>query len=172
MIYTRFDQFYTDYHIDVNSNQFIWIPSGEDYHGICDRHAIVPKKYAKPFLDICTYVDSNDSLLGLPKYLNCETAYKRFLKHQGLYDNVKRFNRAQFTSSLKTDMTNWRVGKYKVYGYKNLMIKYPDEFIDSISFTLQKNGIKYIFSELFLVINYYYLLIRRQLGVLKKKLAR
>ena len=48
VIYTRFDQFYLGPHIEGNSAKIL-IPS-EDYFGVCDRHAVVPKKiYRKIF---------------------------------------------------------------------------------------------------------------------------
>ena len=169
VIYSRFDQFYTDYHIDIpeNSNN-IWIPSGENYHGIGDRHAIVPGKEARNFLNICEYVDSPESIKDPPEYLNCEKAYKRFLDHTNLIERVKRYERKQFTSSLKTDKTNWRVGIYSLYFYKNLMIKYPDEFIDSIANSIKTSGISYYFREAILILNYFYLITRRRLGKFKK----
>tara|TARA_B100000965_G_C19602128_1_gene763403 strand:+ start:3052 stop:3915 length:864 start_codon:yes stop_codon:yes gene_type:complete len=169
VIYSRFDQFYTDYHIDIpeNSNN-IWIPSGENYHGVGDRHAIVPGKEVRNFLNICEYVDSPESIKDPPEYLNCETAYKRFLHHTNLIERVKRYERKQFTSSLKTDKTNWRVGIYSLYFYKNLMIKYPDEFIDSIANSIKTSGISYYFREAILVLNYFYLITRRKFGKFKK----
>ncbi len=169
IIYSRFDQFYTDYHIDVpkNSNN-IWIPSGENYHGIGDRHAVVPGKEVRNFLNICEYLDSPESIENPPKYLNCETAYKRFLQHANLIDKVKRYKRKQFTSSLKSDKTNWRVGVYSLYFYKDLMIKYPDEFIDSVANSLKTNKISFIFKETTLFLNYLYLITRRKFGKIKK----
>ena len=39
IIYTRFDQYYVDYHPKFIDDK-IYIPDGEDYFGICDRHVI------------------------------------------------------------------------------------------------------------------------------------
>ena len=49
IIYSRFDQFYTDIHPSF-SGEFIWIPKGDDYFGINDRHAIVNSKFIKDYL--------------------------------------------------------------------------------------------------------------------------
>ena len=49
IIYTRFDQLYVDYHPDLISNKIL-IPEGEDYFGICDRHAAFDSKFAENFL--------------------------------------------------------------------------------------------------------------------------
>jgi len=168
IIYSRFDQFYTDYHIDIKDSESIWIPSGENYGGICDRHAIVPLKYIESFLNICEYIDKKQAISNPPKYLNCETAFLRHLNYLNLYKNVSRFNRSQFTASLVSDKTNWRVGKYKVYGYKKLMMKYPDEFIESIRNSIKVKGSKYIFQEFKLYLNYIYLNFRRKFGLIKK----
>ena len=46
IIHTRFDQMYTDIHPSFEGDN-IWIPEGEDYFGVCDRHAIFPSVYAK-----------------------------------------------------------------------------------------------------------------------------
>ena len=77
----------------------------------------------------------------------------------------------QFTTSLKGEHTNWRVAKYNLYFFKNLMIKYPDEFLDSISNLIFERGFRYlIFNEYRLLINYLYLNLRKMLGSYKRKL--
>ena len=48
------------------------------------------------------------------------------------------------------------------------MIKYPDEFIDSIANSTKTSGISYYFREIFLVLNYFYLISRRKFGKFKK----
>ncbi len=166
IIYTRFDQFYTDYHINMEDEDldYIWIPEGENYHGIGDRHAIIPTQYIEEFLSICNYVDSEESIINPPDYLNCETAYLRFLTYNGLIQNVKRYERLQFTSATNGDKTNWRVPEYRVYMTKNLLIKYPDEFINSIKNSLKNKKIYYLFQEPILCITYFYLSIRRIFG--------
>ena len=170
IIYTRFDQFYTDYHINIidEDSDKIWIPEGENYHGIGDRHAIIPIKYIEKFLSICTYVDSKESIIDPPDYLNCETAYLRFLTHNDLIKKVKRYKRIQFTSATNQDKTNWRVPKYKVYMTRNLLIKYPDEFISSIKNSIKNKKISYFFQEPILCMTYFYLSLRRKLGQTKK----
>lgn len=170
MIYSRFDQFYVGKQFEVKTNgKKIFIPAGEDYFGINDRHAIVETSIAKQFLDICTYIDDNVSTLNPPEYLNCETAYYRFLKEVDLLKHVHRYERSQFTTSQSIDKTNWRVAKYKLYLYKDLFIKYPDEFMDTMKNALQKYKHLTAFSELRLVINYMYLKLRRFYGSLRKK---
>lgn len=169
LIYSRFDQFYTSKHIEISDEEKkIYIPQGEDYFGVGDRHAVLTTDLASSFLNICNYVDKNESTENLPNYLNCETAYLRFLKHENLFKYIIRYPRKQFTASKKDDKTNWRIAKYKVYMYEDLYIKYPDEFLVSIRNSLtSKELLKIILLEFRLVINYFYLISRKILGFLK-----
>lgn len=126
IIFTRFDQFYTDFHPDF-SEDFLYIPEGEDYFGICDRHAVFKSDLAEDYFSIVNYINSEKALLEIPKYPNCESVFKQHLNSTNLLSKVKRFDRISFTSALKNEPTNWRIPTYKVFS-KNLMIKYPDEF--------------------------------------------
>lgn len=164
IIYTRFDQFYTDFHPTAIKDSIL-IPSGEDYYGICDRHAMIPKKYIEKFLGICNYIDSRNSMKNIPKFNNCETTFKRHLEAENILKFVNRFSRSQFTATLEGEHTNWRVAKYKIFFIKNLMIKYPDEFLDSISNLISKKGIfSSTLREPVLLANYFYIKTRIILG--------
>ena len=57
IIYTRFDQKYTDFHPDGVENKIL-IPKGEDYFGICDRHALFPSNFSEKFfkhMQLCRF---------------------------------------------------------------------------------------------------------------------
>ena len=167
IIYTRFDQFYIDKHPDLD-NRNIWIPEGEDYFGICDRHSVVPTDKIEEFLNICSYINKSEALNVNSEYLNCEVSLKNYLDSTNLYSLVKRYKRTQFTSALKTDLTNWRVPNYPIYFYSGLMIKYPDEFISSGKNYLKENGFfKTFIKQKIIFINYLYLVIRRYFGRVK-----
>ena len=60
IIYTRFDQFYLTKHYKGIKGKIL-IPEGEDYFGICDRHALFPSELAEEFLSICSFIDSDDA---------------------------------------------------------------------------------------------------------------
>tara|TARA_Y100000741_G_scaffold239963_1_gene183717 strand:+ start:121 stop:1005 length:885 start_codon:yes stop_codon:yes gene_type:complete len=168
IIYTRFDQKYTDFHPKGKENKIL-IPEGEDYFGICDRHALLPSTFSKDFLNICNYVNSKESFNDIGDFNNCETTFKQHMVREKLIKYIERYNRSQFTASLHGEHTNWRIAKYKLYLFKNLMMKYPTEFIDSMTNLIRHKGILYVLSnELRLLINYYYLAFRKQLGKLKK----
>ena len=171
IIYSRFDQYYLDFHINGDKNKIL-IPEGEDYYGICDRHAIIPKEYISKFLKICEYINLDKSLEVNTEYLNCETSFLNHLKHEGLLSFVERYPRTQFTSALSKDKTNWRIPIYKIYFFDKLMIKYPDEYIDSFKNLIRKTNIfKLIYLQNILFLNYLYLEIRRFLGRLKGNIS-
>lgn len=168
IIYSRFDQKYTDYHPKGAADKIL-IPEGEDYFGLCDRHALIPSKYIKEFLSICEFIDLKENLNKVSGFNNCETTFKNHLISNNLIRIIKRYKRSQFTTSMKGEHTNWRVPIYPLYFYKNLMLKYPDEFLDSISNLIKKKGmVKAIISESRLLVNYYYLKFRKILGDIKK----
>jgi hypothetical protein len=52
------------------------------------------------------------------------------------------------------------------------MIKYPDEFIDSITNSIKTSGVSYYLREATLVLNYLYLTLRRRLGRIRKTTTR
>lgn len=168
IIYTRFDQKHTDFHPKGLESKIL-IPTGEDYFGVCDRHAMFPSSLSENFLNICNYINLKESLRQVEKFNNCETTFKQHLIKEKLISRVVRYDRSQFTTSLKGEHTNWRVAKYKLYFFNKLMIKYPDEFINSISNLIKVKGILYVLTnESRLLVNYYYLGLRKKLGKLKK----
>ena len=169
IIYTRFDQKYTNFHPKGVFDKVL-IPEGEDYFGICDRHALFSSNLCEDFLSICEYINTEKSLVEVNDFNNCETTFKQHLVSNNLISKVERFNRSQFTTNLKGEHTNWRVAKYKLYFFKKLMIKYPDEFLQSLSNLLTDKGLLYVINnELRLLINYLYLEIRFILGRFKKR---
>ena len=169
VIYTRFDQYYVEKHPNFTGNN-IYIPSGEDYLGLCDRHAVIPVDYIANYLNICKYINQQSSITKEKTFINCEVAYKNHLLTTNLYGKVKRYDRKQFTSALKEDRTNWRVPKYKLYFSGGLLLKYPDELISSFEKESMLIKIKYIFSRKNIIFtNYLYLKLRRYVGRLKGK---
>jgi hypothetical protein len=171
IIFTRFDQLYVDYHPEFKGNQ-IWIPDGEEYSGVCDRHAVFPSNFSEKFFGICDYVDSEEALKEAPEFNNCETTYLNHLKNVGLDNKIVIFDRIQFTASLKNEHTNWRTAKYNIYLTKSLMMKYPGEFMLSMSNMIKKyNIINTLLKEPIYFLNYLYLKIRIKGGKYKKMIT-
>lgn len=168
VVHSRFDQFYTDYHPKFKGDK-IWIPEGEDYFGICDRHAIISNKFVEKYFSIGKFLSSKKALDSLiNKEIAPESIFLEHLKFNNLEDSVERIERFQFTSSTSSDSTRWRKAIYKLYFSKETMIKYPDEFLTSIQRGLSANKIKYFFAHPVLCINYFYLIFRRTLGTVLK----
>ena len=68
---------------------------------------------------------------------------------------MERFKRKSFTSALLNEPTNWRVPSYKIFLSNNLMIKYPDEFMEALKNGIKNNnGVKY-YQDNFLLLLYY-----------------
>lgn len=167
IIYSRFDQMYIDYHLH-GYDQNILIPEGEDYFGIGDRHILLPSMFARKYFGILKFYLNNYNEFKNINYLNCETVNDLHLKSFISEENILRTKRIQFTVAEKKDQTNWRKAIYKIYLLRNVKLKYPDEFLKAVeNFVINLNVSKIDFTNLVLLINYFYLLLRKNLGMIK-----
>lgn len=168
VVYSRFDQFFIMKHPKYKGD-FIWIPEGEDYTGICDRHVLFPTLYAKEFFGICNFIDTEILKYKVPEYLNCEAVYKMHLEHLGIFNKIKRHPRFQFTVAKKNDFTRWRIPKYKLYLYRDINLKYPNEFLQSVETLKDKKRIFQLTTiNIREYLNYLYLKLRISLGSILK----
>jgi len=167
IIYSRFDQMYIDYHLH-GYDQNILIPEGEDYFGIGDRHILIPSMFARKYFGILKFFLNNYNEFKNINYLNCETVNNLHLKSFISEENILRTKRIQFTVAEKKDQTNWRKAIFKIYLLRNVKLKYPDEFLKALeNFVINLNVSKIDFTNLVLLINYFYLLLRKNLGMIK-----
>lgn len=167
IIYSRFDQMYIDYHLH-GYDQNILIPEGEDYFGVGDRHILIPSMFAKKYFGILKFYLNNYNEFKNINYLNCETVNNLHLKSFISEENILRTKRIQFTVAEKKDQTNWRKAIFKIYLLRNLKLKYPDEFLKAVeNFVINLNVSKIDFTNFVLLINYFYLLLRKNLGMIK-----
>ena len=167
IIYSRFDQMYINYHLH-GYNKKILIPEGEDYFGIGDRHILIPSMLARDYFGILQYFLMNYNDFKHINYLNCETVNKLHLESFANKEDILRTKRTQFTVAEKNDQTNWRKAIYKIYLLRNIKLKYPDEFLIAVkNFVTNTNVSKINYVNLTLFGNYYYLLFRKNLGILK-----
>lgn len=171
IIHSRFDQYYVDYHPEFNGDK-IWIPKGEDYFGIFDRHAVFPASMSEKYFNIASYLGDKKSYKNFRYKVSPESVFLGNLEFHNLQKSIERVDRFQFTSSTKHDTTRWRKAIYKLHLTGGIMIKYPDEFIESIKNSVNKNGMNYIFNHPVLCMNYYYLCLRRYLGKIKKNMKK
>jgi hypothetical protein len=133
IIYSRYDLYHVDHH-PILDNNFIWIAEGEDYGGVNDRHFIFPSKIAHEILDVCSYINNENSIKELPDLINTESVWYKHLESKKLDTKIKRYKKHYFTVSAPGDSTRWRVAEYKLYFSNNLKLKYPNEFISSIKY--------------------------------------
>tara|TARA_B100000282_G_C31734253_1_gene492534 strand:- start:629 stop:1513 length:885 start_codon:yes stop_codon:yes gene_type:complete len=167
IIYTRFDQYYVSTHPHFKGDK-LWIPKGEDYFGICDRHVIFPSKYSKKFFGVHKYLGNPETHKNTDYEISTERVYLDSLIHNEIDKHIERIDRFQFTSAIESDPTRWRKAKYKIYLSGGLLMKYPDEFIDSVYNQFKLQGVKYIFTHPIISLNYFYLQLRRYIGKQKK----
>lgn len=171
IIHTRADQYYVD-SLPIFDKDDILIPQGEDYFGICDRFILLHKSYAEKYFSLCKFLEHSEEKGLIPNIVSPESTLLGHLKNEKLYKNIKRIKRINFTVTKKNEHTRWRVAKYHLY-FKSLMIKYPDEFVDSMENLKNKVGIIYfIIKNPVLCFNFYYILFRRYIGNVKKLLLK
>ena len=169
LIYSRFDQFFVMNHPKFNDGN-IWIPEGENYTGICDRHVLLPTMFAEDYLDICNFIDNKILDYEIPEYLNCEAVYKMHLKDIGIYKYIKRHDRFQFTTAKKTDFTRWRIPEYKLFLYNDINLKYPNELLQSVETLIKRNKVlSLLTTNCREFLNFLYLRLRISLGKIKRK---
>jgi hypothetical protein len=167
LIYTRFDQFYTDYTPSGVMDQIL-IPEGEDYGGVCDRHAIIPRQYCRKYLSLCEFVDSDEAFNYDSYKINSEQAFKNHLSSEGLLEKIVRYKRNQFIANLKGEPTNWRAAKLRLHGIQNLMVKYPREFFGATNNLLRNRGvIGALLKEPIVIANYFYYVWCKKIGSIR-----
>jgi hypothetical protein len=132
IIITRSDYFYLKPDI-LKSDNFVWIPNGENYGGVCDRHIEFHSKYLKDILNIFDFIDSEEGYRIL--YQNKATNSEQLLKLMYMYKKIpiKRYPRKQFTVATSQDSTRWKKATTKLPGYKDLYIKYDTEYREAIN---------------------------------------
>ena len=130
-VITRADHYYQCPHeyttLDL-SNNTVWIPQGEAYGGVTDRHLIVSRANILDTLDIFpTLFQQRDEQLqdwiavGTP-----ESILKRVWTSKGL--NVRRMKRVMFTCATPLDTSRWKRAKGEVPGVPGLLKKYESEY--------------------------------------------
>lgn len=99
-IVTRSDYYYLAPHPYVNDTDNIWIPEGEDWGGITDRHAVLPFTYVNSWLDFTDALMRDPSAVVTAmkgKIWNLESVLKWRLQVNGVFNRVKRFKQIMFT---------------------------------------------------------------------------
>ena len=148
VILTRADHVYVCDHPDVDVESVhnasiaspiqeappvVWIPAGEDYDGITDRHHIFNgKRDARSMLNVLRWLVRQKSKLEQHSCRNPEECLMEYFRFVGVEPRIRRFSRTMFTAKVTgVDTTRWTEGaKYwdEVAGHPGLIAKYPDEY--------------------------------------------
>ena len=133
-IITRSDYMYTTPAIPLEllSNDRIWIPEGEDYGGMTDRHIICNNVQLMNILSIADPVINNDDalfhdLLSLQnEKWNLEWYVKYMFDRLNISPFISRYPYTMYTVKSPDEKTRWSNGMFnEELGYN---IKYPSEY--------------------------------------------
>lgn len=108
----------------------IWIPRGEEYGGITDRHTIFSPHHASEVLDLLSPIlRSAHWLTALMGYgtvpWNLESFVKLMFIRYSVYASVRRFPGTMYLVRSDQTMTSWSQGTYDAaLGFR---VKYPAE---------------------------------------------
>lgn len=142
-VVTRSDYYYLHPHPTYifNSTDTIWIPEGEDWGGVTDRHAVLPNNLVNTWLDfVDTLMTDPQAMIAAMRRVrprdgwNLEAVLKWRLEANGVYNRVRRFKQGMFTVRDSKTRTRWSTGKWDPA--LKLYVKYPEEYKRAKSFSL------------------------------------
>ena len=125
VILTRSDHYYFRDHPKLNVED-VWIPDGEDYNGITDRHHIFPATRLKETLSVVDWMLLHLQTIERAHTHNPEHILLLYFCDIGI--TPKRFERVMCTVKTRTDSTRWSEGCQKLLENRNLYVKYKDEY--------------------------------------------
>ena len=130
-IITRSDHYYyCEHDLSELDNESLWIPEGEDYKGITDRHLVVSAQDVLAALNILPPLLSHPEDYGVQnREFNPERLILQRWTEEGLVDKVRRFSRMMFTCGQEGDTTRWR--KLGLSVKEGVQLKYSAEYYDS-----------------------------------------
>lgn len=137
-IITRSDFYYLCPHppLDCLSSDHLWVPDGEDYFGLCDRHLVVS---SADLFAACSLID--DFLLRpremrdamtVNRMWNIEQVIAWHLTRHGLISRVRRFPYVMFLVRSPDDPSAWAVGSLSTD--VGMVVKYPSELHEAKRF--------------------------------------
>jgi hypothetical protein len=131
-IITRSDFIYQLPHprMEIFSPDSIYLPDGEKYGGVTDRHVVLPRKFVVAYLDILEQMIHQGKdyygKLSQKQPVNTEKAVKFNLEYHQVFQNVKFFPYIMYAVRASGAPTRWSSGTYsEKHGY---YIKYASEY--------------------------------------------
>jgi len=132
-IITRSDYIYQLPHprLELFSKDSIYIPDGEHYGGVTDRHVVLPRKFVVSYLNMLNEMVLKGTeyykKIGIPE--NIEQFIKLHLIQQDVFKFVKFFPYVMYAVRPVGGRTSWSLGVYsEKHGY---FIKYDSEYEES-----------------------------------------
>ncbi|WP_424102556.1 hypothetical protein [Moorena producens] len=136
-IITRTDLFWLVQHPPLNllDPKLIWIPTGENYNGYNDRHAICSDKNIADYLSLFEFMISLKAFIYIyndldENNLNHERHLKSHLDYCGV--EVAKFKNVAYLTGNKQSISNWAPVKTKLIEGKEYAYKYESELLSSI----------------------------------------
>lgn len=131
-IITRSDYYWDSPHPKYvfEDGDSIYLPEGESYGGLSDRHMVIPKKHVLKALDV-TYRMVNApgrtfDAMRTHREWNLEKYLKFHFVIEKIFDKVKWFPRNVYAVRSDTANTRWAVGYFEPE--VNMVVKYQSEY--------------------------------------------
>ena len=131
LVITRSDFFYLCPHppLELLQSDKIWIPNGEHYGGITDRHLIVNRQYAERALSACNAIlERPNELLEEMRWRNnwnLEQYLDYHFRKTGIRHQCRFFPWIMYTIRDPAESSRWTMGRYN--RAVNQIVKYPSE---------------------------------------------
>jgi hypothetical protein len=132
-VVTRSDFFYRCQHMNVFVDKSsIWIPEGEDWGGINDRHIVCPASLILQCLSTITHYFQANFTKKIDEF-NPEAYLEKHFKVLHLLTRIRRYQRSFFLVKTVRDTSRWRQNDDLVFWEKEqLFIKYFQPYVDTI----------------------------------------
>lgn len=138
-VVTRADHFYNCGHdLSTLSDTKVWIPTGQDWHGVCDRHVVCSASHILDVLNVIPPLIENPESYALTgprmkfhKLTNTESFLKHRWEQMGIMPRVGRFMRVMFVSAVDGDASGSFIKPLEGYIPEGVIVKYPGEYSSS-----------------------------------------
>jgi cephalosporin hydroxylase len=130
-VITRSDFIYTAPHpnMRVLNSRWIWLPDGQDYGGLVDRHIVVSAADVIQSLsvieDVLRHPGEWIELMAKMPIQNIECTLRGYFERKRLLARVRRFPYIMYAVRGEKDRTRWAQGAFD--RQNNYFVKYPDE---------------------------------------------
>ena len=129
-IVTRSDYFYGAPHpaCDLLDPAFVWLPDGEDYRGLSDRHWVLSREHVEPCLDLLGPILRDPDVLYREMQHDDRWNIEKYIRHvwtkRGI--PVRRYPRTMFLVRDANDHTSHSVGAFN--DDVGMIVKYKSEY--------------------------------------------